>query len=375
MAKIYIKGDSLRQQLDGLEGLTDSLGSVKDRIGAVRNGLSSVTSFHFALERSLKNTETSVGALKIRNSDMKRTLEMILFQYAEAENRVLDNAGVQAHATGNHINVQAGADGSSDEVQGQETPKSIAWISGAVTGAATVGGVRADGSLSGEVGGASYEIKHGFYNKNKKNEKTGEMEIDSLGVEESISGEIHLLKGGAKGNWGYLYGDAEAEVGKVSGIAAIGACLFKDGVLSPQIYGKLGASAEGITGSANLGVGSEENNIHGKAEGTVGKAEVGAEAGIGRITYEDEHGNQVSGYGVQGKVSAEAYAVEGEVSCGFTLMGIDFDIGVEGKAGGAGVEAGGQITTGGVSGSIGAGAGVGAGLNVSIDWSDFKWPW
>ena len=76
--------------------------------------------------------------------------------------------------------------------------------------------------------------------------------------------------------------------------------------------------------------------------------------------------------GAKCKVGAEAYLAQGKVSGGFTIFGINIDAGVTGKAGGAGVNAEGKVTTGGVSGKIGAGLGLGAGVEISIDWSNFS---
>ena len=109
------------------------------------------------------------------------------------------------------------------------------------------------------------------------------------------------------------------------------------------------------------------------AEGTVLGAEAELSGGAGMITYKDETtGKTRTELGVSGKAGAEAYLAEGSISGGFTIFGIEVDVGASGKAGGAGVEAGGRVTTGGISGEIGAGLGLGLGLELSIDWSDFS---
>lgn len=86
-------------------------------------------------------------------------------------------------------------------------------------------------------------------------------------------------------------------------------------------------------------------------------------------------GKEVTGWGGVVEAGAEAYLAEGKVSGGIKLFGIDIDVGVSGKAGGAGVKAGAAATTGGFTASVGAGLGLGAGLDISIDWSDFKFWW
>ena len=106
------------------------------------------------------------------------------------------------------------------------------------------------------------------------------------------------------------------------------------------------------------------------AEGTVLGAEAELSGGAGMITYKDETTGKTRTE--LGKAGAEAYLAEGSISGGFTIFGIEVDVGASGKAGGAGVEAGGRVTTGGISGEIGAGLGLGLGLELSIDWSDFS---
>ena len=92
------------------------------------------------------------------------------------------------------------------------------------------------------------------------------------------------------------------------------------------------------------------------------------------ITVNDD-GTVTTAYGVQGEAGAEAYVAEGEVSGGLDIMGVKVDVGLKGKLGGAGAKAGGHISTGGVTANASLGFLAGVGLDVSIDWTNFKWKW
>lgn len=366
MAKFHIKQDDLRVQIDEFKKIEMNLQNTYDSMISIHNSLRSVGSFSSMLDRAIKNNEDSIEMLENETSNMYEALDLILYRYQETEKRILEN-GLQKNRSDE--STDSGGEAASSE---EESANSIAWISGAMSGTGAIGSVSLAGTLYGELFGASYDTKCGIQFKKKEN--NGALEFDSLGIEASAAGEIHGIKGSAEGNIGYLSGKAEAEIGKISGTAAVGASLFKDGMLSPQIYGKIKAEAEGVAGSAKASFGTENTNAHVKAKGTLGKAKASAEAGIGMITYE-KNGRQVTEAGIRGNIGAEAYVAEGKVSGGITILGIDIDVGIGGKAGGAGVKAGGQVTTGGVSGSIGAGLGLGLDLDISIDWTDFKFGW
>ncbi len=231
-------------------------------------------------------------------------------------------------------------------------------------------GFSAGGSASGSLLNGSLKMK-GVLGA-KFDEKSGE--LDELGVGVGIKGEGHLASGKLEGHIGYAKGEVEGNVGNISASGEIGATLYEDGKLQPQIKAELKGEVSAAEGSAELQFGSDDFNRHVKASGKVLGAEAGVKGGVGFI--EDKDGKKV--FGVQAEASAEAYLAEGEVSGGITLFGIKIDASISGKAGGAGVKAGGSATASGVSGEIGAGLGLGLGLKLSIDWSDFKlpkWPW
>ncbi len=235
-------------------------------------------------------------------------------------------------------------------------------LSGSAAVSGSVLGINLGMSAEGELIGGSVEATGKAVWKPDKGE---------AGLEASVVAEGHLAQGKLEGSVGCSKLGLQATVGTASVTGAVGATLFKDGKLSPQLTAKAKAEAAAAKGEISSQTGTDNFNMHAKASGTLLGAEAEAAGGVGKITYKDSTGNTVSGYGVQGKVSAEAYAAQGTLSGGFTLFGIKIDASITGKAGGAGIDAGGSVTTGGISGEIGAGLGLGLGLKLNIDWSNF----
>lgn len=239
-----------------------------------------------------------------------------------------------------------------------------AVLGGSATGTGEFLGVSASGTTEGELIGGSVTTK---------SKANWDLQEKDAGIEKNIKAEGHLAKGSLEGNYGILGGKVEGTVGTVSTTGTIGVSLYKDGKISPALEAELKAKASVAEGEVEVKLGNDEFNGHVNADGTVLGAEAEISGGVGMITYEDETtGKTKSEFGAQGKAGAEAYLAEGSISGGFTIFGVEIDVGVSGKAGGAGVSAEGRVTTGGVSGEIGAGLGLGLGIKLSIDWSDFS---
>lgn len=202
--------------------------------------------------------------------------------------------------------------------------------------------------------------------------KTGE-DGTIASVEYSIKDKASVIKGEVKGNIGRLGGDASVELLTAACTGAVGATIYKDGKFAPSVYARAKVEAAAAKGEANVKYGSDQFDVHAKAEGTALGADAEAKAGLGLITYKDSSGNMTTAVGVEGKVGAEAYVAQGSIKGGFKVFGIDVDVKATGTAAGVGVSAGGSITTNGVHGKIGGALGLGAGLEVSIDWSKFKY--
>ena len=184
--------------------------------------------------------------------------------------------------------------------------------------------------------------------------------------------DASLVSANVEGNVGYLSAGAEVNVGHAAGTGAIGATLFTGGVLTPALYAGVEGKASAVDGKVSAQFGTDDFNRHAEAKGALLTAEGKAGFQAGVIT--DENGDKK--YGVKTEVGAEAYLAKGEVTGGFTLFGIKIDGTIEGKAGGAGVKAGGEVSTGAVEGELGLGLGLGVGVKFKVDFSGFKlWPW
>ena len=237
----------------------------------------------------------------------------------------------------------------------------VAAVSGAVSG--KIFGYDYDMSYSGDLLGGSI-----------KTESDSEFDLESGNVyaESEITVEGHLASGSVEGSLGLLSGSATGTIGTAAVTGTVSASLFKDGEFNPELKAEIKGEAAVAKGSAQTSYGTDENNVHANAEGTLLGAEADASVKAGKITSTDANGNTKTEYGVEASAGAEVYIAEGEVSGGFTLFGIEINASVSGKLGGAGVSAGGKVTTSGVSGKIGAGLGLGAGIELSIDWSNFS---
>lgn len=221
-------------------------------------------------------------------------------------------------------------------------------------------GIGFGGSAEGDILGASVstDLKSGW-----------DITKGYVGVEGSLGVDVHAVSGRVKANIGDLSTEAGVEVGSASAKGEIGATLFKDGKFAPSIGVEGKAEASVLKGDVGVQYGSETHNAHADAKGKLLGAEAEASFKAGVIT-ETKDGVTKTKFGAKGEVGAEAYLAQGEVKGGFTIFGIDFDVSVEGKLGGAGASAGGEVTSGGVGASLDLGFGAGAGVNFSIDWSD-----
>lgn len=378
MTYYFADPPQLRGQKEKYEYISRELQKACAGVENTTKKLGAIGSSYPALKSALRNCTTNISTLKTQTNSLNMQLELITEKYEEIEKKLVDNFSTQSHTETDKLDSESIANTTTQNpeknTEANYDPKSIAWKRGYLPGAAKIGGIGVAGVLAGEVLGASYDIKSGAKATWKQNEK-GEWEYDELGIEYAIVGEAHVAKGSAKGNIGYLFGNVNAKVGEVSAKGGIGAGLYQDGKFSPQLYAELSGKVVGLKGDAEIGCGTEHNNVHVKGEGEVGVAEAGVSGQIGKITYTDDKGKKKQAYGVKGEAGAEAYVATGSIEGGFSICGIDIDIGISGKAGGAGGKVGGYATTGGVSGSISGGLGVGLGLEIAIDWSDFHLGW
>lgn len=206
-------------------------------------------------------------------------------------------------------------------------------------------GIAASGAVGGELLGAEASLKPELV-----------WDVDKGDIYGGVKGEAEFYgaRGYAEGDFGLLHGEAEIKAGTVATEGELGASLFRDGRFDPSLRAKAEARASAISGEIESRLGTEDTNVHAEAKGDLmtAHAEVSAYAGK-------------DGLGL--KAEAGAYAAEGEISGGFNFMGLKVDVGLEGKAGGAGAEIGFGAHDGVVEGSLGIGLGLGAGVNFKID--------
>lgn len=231
-------------------------------------------------------------------------------------------------------------------------------------------GAAASGPLYG------YTVSNDILGYSTKVTSKGQWDLDKGDVAATVTGKLegHLVDSKQSWTLGPVNGEAEAAVGIAAVSGAVGLTLFHNNVFQPSLTGQVKAETSAAKGKLSGHLGSDANNIHTKVEGSLLSADAYAKAGIGMITVKGTDGQDQTALGVTATAGAEAYVAKGSISGGFSILGIKIDATLEGKAGGAGVKAGGTITQNGVTGSIGAGIGIGTGLCISIDWSNFEWP-
>lgn len=213
----------------------------------------------------------------------------------------------------------------------------------------------------------------GEYNQGAKLSIKGGDKLNAYWNAEA-KGEFDCAKLSGKYENGLYKAEGNVKCGEAVASGEVRASLFKDGEFVPQLAlgGKLKGSA--LSGQVEDRFGNDQYNVHRKASGDLLTGELKAEASAGKLVEKDENGHTKISYGAKAEAGGEAYLAKGEVSAGFNFMGIKTDIKVGGGAGGAGLKAGGKVTTGGASGKLGAGFLVGADVDVDVDWSGFKLP-
>lgn len=175
-------------------------------------------------------------------------------------------------------------------------------------------------------------------------------------------GSATVLTGAIAKEGKYAAGSAEASLFKIEGEASLGVSNSfseKDGEGELETIGaKISGSATVLSGEAEGRLGMEDMNAHGGAEGALLGAGAEAEAGI---SYGD------GGFTAKAGAEAEAYLAKGEVKGGFTIFGIDIEVGAEGMIG---VQAEAEVEAG--LDGFGFDLGLGPiGIDVAIDWSGF----
>lgn len=332
------------------------------------------------IRRTLGNLSSMLEKDRQTVYNLQGTLDKIVRVYQQG-----DHNAYEAYETGSQKEKKtgtgetAGGAGKDSANSNAELLQKVACFSGAANASGEILGIDAAGEVIGDFLGASWKrkLESGVKWKEETDAQGNKIrKLDNVSlITAAVAGEVHAAKGSAKGHIGLLRGEISGSVGEIGGKGQLSAALYRDGKLSPQIDAGAEVSVVGMQAKGETGVGTENNNLHVGAEGKVGVANANAEIGAGKVFYTNKKGNTVEGYGFKAEAGAEAYAAEGRISGGFTLFGVDIDVGITGKTGGGGAKIGGAVTTGGVGGSVGVGIGVGVGLDFSIDWSNFKFGW
>lgn len=180
-------------------------------------------------------------------------------------------------------------------------------------------------------------------------------------LEDQLSGSIgDYLKG--TGILSVLTGAVEARAGSQ---------LLRDGKLDPGIYALAEGTAHGITAEGNTTLGTDKNNIHGSAQGSIGYFNGKAGFGAGYIGT-DADGKDV--YGAVAAFGGEKYIFHGEVKGGLEIFGIEMDMNLSGGLFGGEFGVNNSYTNKNIKIGGGIGAGVGVGVDLSIDYTNFELP-
>lgn len=376
MSCFRVKPDRIDICSGNLSQISSSIGGIYQEIIQMNICASLNSSSAWMVNDTLKKISGDIEAQKNGTDRLADTLRQISFCYKNTENKVAGepvfSAGLSENGeTGSTGGNNEGGSGGFNEVKADSAnTNSAAWISGSAVASTTLGGINASAEASGEIGGASWE--HKFSSGVKF--KDGKLDSISL-FDAKIGGEAHVAKGKIGGSYGVVSGSAEATLGQVKAEGSVGATLYKNGKLAPQVGINGSISGSAVSGKAEAKVGSDNTDVHASAEGSLLSGEAKGNIGVGKVSYKDKDGTVNTGYGVAAEAKAEAYVAQGKVKGGFKIFGIKFDIGLSGKAGGAGASIGGHATTGGVGGNVGLGLGIGAELEFKIDWTGFKWGW
>ena len=238
------------------------------------------------------------------------------------------------------------------------------------SGKSPVFGVDTSGEASANFGNG--EASTGFEYLKFESEK-GQWK-DATVVDASAKGSVSAADLKASGSYGIASGEAEAQVLSAEASVSGKVKLMEEGKLAPQIA--LDADIEGNVAKGSVGatIGNDYIDAHVNAEGEFLHAEANAGVGAGKITYKDENGKTKTAAGVYAKAGAEAYVAKGSIGGGINILGVKIDVSAEGKLGGAGATANAEVSSGRVKAGLGLGFLAGLGLDVTIDWSGFKWP-
>lgn len=218
-----------------------------------------------------------------------------------------------------------------------------------------VGAEASVGMLSGSVAADVLGFDAGVAPHGKGKRSVDEDDGKAMAGVESTVG-VHAARGEAKLSLGWLSAKHETSLAAGSVEAVLGMSLMNKSVPNPALAAKGEAKAAVLESQTTGTFGTSDFNYHAKAKGEA-------------LTAEAEAGLTAGAEGVEAKVGAEAYLATGEISGGFTILGVTVETALSAKVAGGGAKVG--VGLGGecAEGEIGLGLGVGLGAKVKVDWS------
>lgn len=377
MEEFKVKSSSVRQASQLLDTYQGFLSDRSSQIDTIRRQLRGKISQHEAIGSRLKTISDTVDDLQDTMRIMSHCLERVDFYYQQAENRITGQSIplidlIKDLLTGTeqkHASSIFGKDGTvSPRVSFMDGERHHDKVPGGIIGGgsgavATGNQTIKFGDYEGSITGKSLLGKYSYDANAQANKDNIEAYINgsAQGSAYQVDVEQSIFDDHVKNS---------AEISMFTGAVAAraGAHLMHNG--STRYFGAY-ASAEAsgsvLHGSDRIQVGT----VFVGAEGDVLAAEASAAAGFGYLGT-DSDGAEV--YGVQAQAGAEAYLAQGTVHSGLSLFGIEVDVGLTGKVGGAGASAGGGVTNQGIDLKAGLGLGFGGELELSVDWTNASWP-
>lgn len=330
MSDFSVDTEAVKKQGDVFSTIISSLGGYSGQVSGIAAQLCISGGGAAGLRSSLQKVVDNLEKEKEGVQSLKSCLEGSAFLYSLAEKSIMGFAmsGGENSSLANSVGASAAATAASGSVANKD------------------GTAQANGSFGSASASARAEAH---------------AEDGDYGANASANAEVSVLKGEASASGAYGEATASGSVLSANAEVSAGANLhIKDGIA----YGEATASAAVMAAVASAKIdgqyGTEKNNVHAQAEGSVLEAAAEAKTGI----TVNENGTST----ITAKAGAEAYLAKGEVSGGFSLFGVKVDLGIEG---GIGVEAkaGGEVSTSGIELEVGLGP---IGGTVGIDWSDFS---
>lgn len=349
MSDFSVDTGLVKKQEGDFSSIMNDLGRYSSEVESIASKLSITGGGAGEIRNSLRVVSGNLDKEKGIAKSLKECLVNSMGAYIAAENLIKGTS----IGTGNVSSVSEGGSGSTGGGQ-----------SG--SGGGSFGEDEQDDVYAVAKGGQSYTTENGvtFSANGYAVGGTAGAGVNGLAFEAEAKGSILHGEAGVEGEYGKLAGEASVlggGAGFMIGFSGLDHSI-EDGEAGGTIGGiSAEANAYAAQGEVEGRLGTEKNNLHVGADGTVCGAEAEAKAGL---MYDE------TGYGIGAEAGAEAYVAKGEVKGGIEIAGIKITGSLGGKALSAGAHAGGKITVGSIGFDLGASLGIGADVGIELDWSD-----